>query len=407
LFPAEKPSASPTIPRRLLLSVTFADKRSLYSSECDDLKKAPIDIMEWLETGLDEPPVDISLAYYMLENGIANLARYDDLGVVLPEIDQLRSACRQLWMTLRRLMGSAVDQCLDKHVPVQVFDQAMACVQGPMKMFQSDTKSGPNFGSDYRPGWDKDDIVHIVFEDVVELFQREEEARLARRRADASAAKRTRSKSPVTTPAPACAPEEFEPYQEVCSHDLEEAAQTQAEREQSERDSEAGPVHQRTLQGRPTRRRTAEAHTKRVASKSPAPLPTTSAARSERTQSRSPTKSTASPRKPSSASSAIANASTSPTKSTASPRKPSVVSASAKAKAATSKQNDRGEIISPTNPVTIPVLNAPNRFFETLPAPEVWHRRMAPYFTFGETPAMQKLASDQIQDDLQRSEQTL
>jgi hypothetical protein len=28
---------------------------------------------------------------------------------------------------------------------------------------------------------------------------------------------------------------------------------------------------------------------------------------------------------------------------------------------------------------------------------------MAPYFTFGETPAMQKLASDQIRDDLQRS----
>jgi hypothetical protein len=29
---------------------------------------------------------------------------------------------------------------------------------------------------------------------------------------------------------------------------------------------------------------------------------------------------------------------------------------------------------------------------------------MPPYFTFGETPYMQKLASDQIQHDLNRSE---
>lgn len=55
----------------------------------------------------------------------------------------------------------------------------------------------------------------------------------------------------------------------------------------------------------------------------------------------------------------------------------------------------------------IAALNKRNPFHETLPAPEVWHRRMAPYFTFGETPYMQRLASDQIQEDLDRSKALL
>jgi hypothetical protein len=69
-------------------------------------------------------------------------------------------------------------------------------------------------------------------------------------------------------------------------------------------------------------------------------------------------------------------------------------------------QNVRGNIISPTSLPTIAALNQTNKFHETLPAPEVWHRRMPPYFTFGETPYMQKLASDQIQEDLNKSERT-
>ncbi|KAK6430911.1 hypothetical protein LTR95_012933 [Oleoguttula sp. CCFEE 5521] len=43
-----------------------------------------------------------------------------------------------------------------------------------------------------------------------------------------------------------------------------------------------------------------------------------------------------------------------------------------------------------------------NPFFETLPAPEVWHRRMPPYFPFGETPLMEAYVSKQIDEDLQR-----
>ncbi|KAF7186298.1 hypothetical protein HII31_12373 [Pseudocercospora fuligena] len=43
-----------------------------------------------------------------------------------------------------------------------------------------------------------------------------------------------------------------------------------------------------------------------------------------------------------------------------------------------------------------------NPFFQTMPAEEVWHRRMPPYFPFGETPYMEKVMSDQINEDLAR-----
>lgn len=62
----------------------------------------------------------------------------------------------------------------------------------------------------------------------------------------------------------------------------------------------------------------------------------------------------------------------------------------------------RGSIISPTNPENIAALNRPNPFYETLPAPEVWHRRMPPYFPFGETPYMEGVMSRQIDEDLKR-----
>ncbi|KXS99245.1 hypothetical protein AC579_3920 [Pseudocercospora musae] len=43
-----------------------------------------------------------------------------------------------------------------------------------------------------------------------------------------------------------------------------------------------------------------------------------------------------------------------------------------------------------------------NPFFQTMPAEEIWHRRMPPYFPFGETPYMEKVMSDQINEDLAR-----
>lgn len=62
----------------------------------------------------------------------------------------------------------------------------------------------------------------------------------------------------------------------------------------------------------------------------------------------------------------------------------------------------RGNIVSPTNPEHIAELKRPNPFYETLPAPEVWHRRMPPYFPFGETPYMEAVLSKQIDEDLKR-----
>ena len=63
---------------------------------------------------------------------------------------------------------------------------------------------------------------------------------------------------------------------------------------------------------------------------------------------------------------------------------------------------NRGIIHSETNPEFIPDTSRAkkNPFFETMPGPEVWHRRMPPYFTFGETPFMERDMSRQINEDL-------
>ena len=55
-----------------------------------------------------------------------------------------------------------------------------------------------------------------------------------------------------------------------------------------------------------------------------------------------------------------------------------------------------------TNPEYIPGSNnqKKNPFFETMPAPEVWHRNMPPYFPFGETPYMERQISQEISRDL-------
>lgn len=64
----------------------------------------------------------------------------------------------------------------------------------------------------------------------------------------------------------------------------------------------------------------------------------------------------------------------------------------------------RGPVHSSTNPQTIPETTKKNPFFESMPAPEVWHRRMPPYFSFGETPYMERVISNQINADLAGSE---
>lgn len=60
----------------------------------------------------------------------------------------------------------------------------------------------------------------------------------------------------------------------------------------------------------------------------------------------------------------------------------------------------RGAIHSVTNPEFIEGTNRKNPFFETMPGPEVWHRRMPPFFPFGETPFIEQEMSRQISADL-------
>ncbi|EGP88063.1 uncharacterized protein MYCGRDRAFT_92720 [Zymoseptoria tritici IPO323] len=63
----------------------------------------------------------------------------------------------------------------------------------------------------------------------------------------------------------------------------------------------------------------------------------------------------------------------------------------------------RGPVISVNNPPYLPGTDKPNPFFEYMPAPEVWHRRMPNFFSFGETPYMEQVMSDQINEDLARN----
>ena len=66
----------------------------------------------------------------------------------------------------------------------------------------------------------------------------------------------------------------------------------------------------------------------------------------------------------------------------------------------------RGANHSVTNPEFIPDTSTrrKNPFFETMPAPEVWHRRMPPFLPFGETPFMEREMSRQITEDLAKGE---
>ncbi|KAI7209290.1 hypothetical protein KC333_g8793 [Hortaea werneckii] len=63
---------------------------------------------------------------------------------------------------------------------------------------------------------------------------------------------------------------------------------------------------------------------------------------------------------------------------------------------------DRGPVHSSTNPQFIPndPKQRPNPFFETMPGAEVWHQRMPPFFPFGETPYLERVKSQQIEEDL-------
>jgi hypothetical protein len=64
----------------------------------------------------------------------------------------------------------------------------------------------------------------------------------------------------------------------------------------------------------------------------------------------------------------------------------------------------RGTVHSVTNKPLIPGTNRKNPFFETMPGPEVWHRRMPPFPPFGETPLMEREMRRQISEDLAKGE---
>jgi hypothetical protein len=309
----------------------------------------------WLEHELEAPGLEqrhFSFSYYMLKSAIRLLDRHDAKGLDWAEARRLRTLCQELWTLLHAHVGRGFVECLNRGVPGNVFGRALVKVQGPVKGFWIEEEK------EYRYGWRLTDLVPLHYdEDVADLFEQ-----WKRDVGDSDDNEPTTKRAPSVS----CRGASLAP--------LPAAAEAAA----------APP-------------------SKRAQSKSP----------TKRAQSESPTKRASSPRKSSSSSDASSSSASSSSASNPNASNPNASASDASSSEASSTvpgyvyQNVRGKIVSPTNPAMITDLKQANRFHETLPAPEVWHRRMPPYFTFGETPYMQQLASDQIQDDLNRSKFTL
>jgi hypothetical protein len=300
----------------------------------------------WLEHELEAPALEqthFSFSYYMLKSALGLIGKHDAKGLDWDEARRLRLLCQQLWQLLRAHVGEDFVECMNRGVPGTIFGRALIKVQGPMKGFWMEEQN------DYRWGWRLTDLVPLHYdEDVADMF---EQWKIDVADPD--------DNKPTTKRAPS-------------------ASRRRASLAPPPAAAEAA----------------AASPSKRAQSKSPP----------KRAQSKSSAKRAAPPRKSNSSSSASNSNTSNPNVSTSVTSVTSVASSTAPGYV---HQNVRGKIVSPTNPAIIAELKQANRFHETLPAPEVWHRRMRPYFTFGETPYMQQLASDQIQEDLNKSEQTL
>jgi hypothetical protein len=137
------------------------------------IEKARIDnlarkLTNWIEISVKARQVrESALAngISMLKGAVAALGEHDAIGLPLddPQTRRLRSIGREVWMTLRGTLGTALDDYLDKDIPDRVFLRALLRVQGP----QADG-SRKNF--DPKRVWDLDNVVPLEYRDVVDLF---------------------------------------------------------------------------------------------------------------------------------------------------------------------------------------------------------------------------------------------
>jgi hypothetical protein len=107
----------------------------------------------------------LSTGISLLKGAVAALGDHDAVGLPLddPDTPQLRSMCRDTWLTLRRCFGTPFDDCLDKDIPDRVILRALLRAQGP----QAD---GSKMNFNPERVWDLDNTVPLEYSDVVDLF---------------------------------------------------------------------------------------------------------------------------------------------------------------------------------------------------------------------------------------------
>lgn len=101
----------------------------------------------------------------LLRNALAQLGEHDAKGPPLddPQTRRLRSICRNSWLTLRRGIGSALDDCLDKDIPEKVFLRAFLRAQG-LRADGSKREPEP------QRVWDLDEVRLLGYKGLVDLY---------------------------------------------------------------------------------------------------------------------------------------------------------------------------------------------------------------------------------------------
>jgi hypothetical protein len=135
------------------------------------IEKARIDnfaknLTNWMESTLKNPRLreaDLTHGISMLKGAVAALGEHDAIGLPLddPQTLRLRSISRKVWMTMRRTLGIALDDHLDKDIPDRVFMRALLRVQ---PVDGSDGKLDP------KRVWDLDNVVPLEYRDLGGLF---------------------------------------------------------------------------------------------------------------------------------------------------------------------------------------------------------------------------------------------
>jgi hypothetical protein len=159
-------SHSPSNIQGKVLSLSCANCESSSSIEKARIDNFAKNLTTWMDNALEDRrlrEVTLTHGISMLKGAVAALGEHDAIGLPLddPQTLHLKSIGRKVWMTMRGILGVALDDYLDKEIPDRIFMRALLRVQ-PADW--SDGKLDP------KRVWDLDNVVPVEYGDVVEQF---------------------------------------------------------------------------------------------------------------------------------------------------------------------------------------------------------------------------------------------